>query len=147
MLYKWIVALHACGALSDVALGHATTHNAAFVITPCCYRSNSHLNVPLRAKDTSEIVEARPASWLGVDALDFEVLNLIAERQGDIETSSRAAHTICALRLNAIMKHHNLLRKEATIDCKQELDLSIKTVDTQIHYLFQNKDTTINEKV
>ena len=38
-----IVALHACGALTDVALGHAVTNAAGFVITPCCFRSNDFL--------------------------------------------------------------------------------------------------------
>jgi hypothetical protein len=29
-----VVALHACGALSDVALGHAVSQGAGFVICP-----------------------------------------------------------------------------------------------------------------
>lgn len=40
-----VVALHACGGLSDVALGHAVCQGAGFVITPCCFRSNPHLRV------------------------------------------------------------------------------------------------------
>ena len=121
-----VVALHACGALSDVALGHATSHDAAFVITPCCYRSNSHLRVSIRDNDTGGIVEARPASWLGLKSLELEALNLIAERQGDIGISSKAAHTICALRANAVLGHHSLASME-TISDRGQLELSIKT--------------------
>ncbi|KAL3767243.1 hypothetical protein ACHAW5_005254 [Stephanodiscus triporus] len=42
-----VVALHACGALSDVALGHAVRQGAGFVVCPCCFLSNSHLRVPV----------------------------------------------------------------------------------------------------
>ena len=42
-----VVALHACGGLSDVAIGHALAHRAAaFVVAPCCYCANANLQVP-----------------------------------------------------------------------------------------------------
>jgi SAM-dependent methyltransferase len=44
-----VVALHACGALSDVALAQAVRHRAAFLVCPCCYLAHQGLKVPTAA--------------------------------------------------------------------------------------------------
>jgi hypothetical protein len=41
-----VVALHACGALSDVAVAQAVRLQAAFLVCPCCFCSNKHLKLP-----------------------------------------------------------------------------------------------------
>uniref|UniRef100_A0A7S1YSU2 Methyltransferase domain-containing protein n=1 Tax=Ditylum brightwellii TaxID=49249 RepID=A0A7S1YSU2_9STRA len=51
-----VVALHACGTLSDVALGHAVMNDAAFVICPCCFRSNTHLRVMIPNNGEESVV-------------------------------------------------------------------------------------------
>lgn len=63
-----VVALHACGTLSDVALSHAANHGASFVVCPCCFRSNPHLCVPVQR----EFLSAN--EWLGVDADYFDAI-------------------------------------------------------------------------
>ena len=88
-----VIALHACGHLSDVALAHAVQRGAGFVICPCCFRSNPHLRIPI----TREVVE----DWLGVPPEDWNALKLIAEVQGDTILQSKATATICALRAHA----------------------------------------------
>jgi len=88
-----VVALHACGHLSDVALAHAVQRGAGFVICPCCFRSNPHLRIPI----TRNVVE----DWLGVPSQDWNALKLLAEVQGDVLLQSQAMATICAIRANA----------------------------------------------
>ena len=89
-----VVALHACGALSDVALGHASRESAGYVITPCCFRSNPQLRVGTETVD----------EWLDVESTAYESLKQLAELQGDISMSSRAMHSICGLRASAVQR-------------------------------------------
>jgi len=42
-----VVALHACGSLSDVAMAQAVRHQAGFLVCPCCYLANQNLRVPV----------------------------------------------------------------------------------------------------
>ena len=100
-----VVALHACGALSDVALGHAAREGAGFVICPCCFRSNPQLRVALPApslKDDIELVTVD--EWLHVESAAYESLIQLAELQGDIGMSSTAMHSICGLRARAVQR-------------------------------------------
>jgi len=112
-----VVALHACGALSDVALGHAVRESAGFVICPCCFRSNPQLRVALPASLTddgnSESLKATSSNdielvtvdeWLNVESAPYESLKQLAELQGDIGMSSRAMHSICGLRARAVQR-------------------------------------------
>jgi SAM-dependent methyltransferase len=94
-----VVALHACGTLSDVALSHAANHGASFVVCPCCFRSNPHLRVPAQR----EFLSAN--EWLGVDADYFDAIKSLAEIQGDARLASEATHTICAMRAAAVQRH------------------------------------------
>lgn len=88
-----VVALHACGHLTDVALAHAVQRGAGFVICPCCFRSNAQLRIP----KTRQVVE----DWLGLSAEDWNAVKLIAEVQGDTALQSEATATICAIRAHA----------------------------------------------
>jgi SAM-dependent methyltransferase len=114
-----VVALHACGTLSDVALGHAVNHGASFVVCPCCFRSNRHLRVPVHPdrRNDKEFLSAH--EWLGVDADYFDTIQSLAEIQGDARLASEAMHTICAMRAAAFQRHSEK-RKES-------LHVSIKT--------------------
>ncbi|GKY95987.1 hypothetical protein MPSEU_000559200 [Mayamaea pseudoterrestris] len=93
-----VVALHACGTLTDVALGHAVLHNASFVICPCCFCSHPHLRVPTRGQSVDKHASLTASDWLDVDAIKLGELQRIAEIQGDMQTANQAIHSICALR-------------------------------------------------
>lgn len=99
-----VVALHACGALSDVALGHATCQGAGFVICPCCFKSNPHLRVSIPAEESSITDLVTAEDFLGVDPLEYGQLQHLAELQGDINIASKAMHTICGLRASAVSR-------------------------------------------
>lgn len=108
-----VVALHACGVLTDVALGHAVRNQADFVICPCCFRSNPHLLVPhgFGHFNTGLSVD----DWLDVDSSQLRTLQLLAEVQGDMGLAKQAIHTICALRACAVQRH-----------CRVNVDISIR---------------------
>lgn len=91
-----VVALHACGHLSDVALAHAIQHEAGFVICPCCFLSNPTLSIP----GTGEKVE----DFLDIPSSEWWALKYLAEVQGDAALSSEAIHTICAVRADAVSR-------------------------------------------
>lgn len=48
-----VVALHACGSLSDVAMAQAVRHQAGFLVCPCCYLANQNLQVPVTLASSS----------------------------------------------------------------------------------------------
>jgi hypothetical protein len=116
-----VVALHACGALSDVALGHAACQGAGFVVCPCCFLSNSHLkvSVPSGSKDSSDLVTVE--EWLKVDPTQYGHLKQLAEVQGDINIASEAMHTLCGLRSMAVVR---LWQGSRTPEA--ELDVTLK---------------------
>jgi hypothetical protein len=97
-----VVALHACGHLSDVALAHAIQRRAGFVIVPCCFNSNPHLRIP-SSSSSSPVRETVP-DWLGVPPEDWSALKLLAEVQGDIPLASEAIGILCAVRAEAARK-------------------------------------------
>jgi len=91
-----VVALHACGHLSDVALGHAVQNGADFCICPCCFSSNSHL----------QVFDQDVTDFLDIDPGDWSALKQVAEVQGDSALAQSAIHTICAIRAKALEKRH-----------------------------------------
>lgn len=97
-----VVALHACGALADVALGHAVSHGAGFVVCPCCYLSNSRLRVSMPNAEGHHTKPATVEEWLMVEPIQYEQLKRTAEVQGDIKLASEAMHTVCGLRSLAV---------------------------------------------
>uniref|UniRef100_A0A7S3VG58 Methyltransferase domain-containing protein n=1 Tax=Chaetoceros debilis TaxID=122233 RepID=A0A7S3VG58_9STRA len=115
-----IIALHACGVLTDVALGHAVANHAAFVITPCCFRSNPKLMITVPKKEELESVETiidvegqtealSASTWLGMKEDALLSLTRAAEIQGDIDISGLAIHTLCALRANSVANYFNAI--------------------------------------
>mmetsp|Transcript_46459 Transcript_46459/g.98545 ORF Transcript_46459/g.98545 Transcript_46459/m.98545 type:complete len:815 (+) Transcript_46459:84-2528(+) len=115
-----VVALHACGALTDVALGHAVCQGAGFVICPCCFQSNPHLRVSIPTDEGRELVMS--SHWLDVDSSLYEHLKQLAELQGDYQMAGKAMHTICGLRLKAVDRLWHSSRWPSA-----ELDIAIKT--------------------
>mmetsp|Transcript_6403 Transcript_6403/g.13042 ORF Transcript_6403/g.13042 Transcript_6403/m.13042 type:complete len:915 (+) Transcript_6403:246-2990(+) len=103
-----VVALHACGVLTDVALGHATCMNASFVICPCCFCSYPYLFVSaLKQNEKSDKSERMQApEWLDIHSSDLNQLRKLCEIQGDRSLALEAIHSLCALRLNAVSKRH-----------------------------------------
>jgi SAM-dependent methyltransferase len=99
-----VVALHACGHLSDVALGHAVHRRAGFVIVPCCFNSNPHLTMPYHGGDGDGDDDISVPTWLGIPPDDWSALKLLAEVQGDIELANEATAIVCALRAKAAAK-------------------------------------------
>ena len=123
--YDIIVALHACGALSDVALGHAAANNAGFVITPCCFRSNSFLNVSLPSHGGKKELLMRPSEFLGMEEESMVALTSAAELQGDIKNAGEAIHTLCALRAQAVKTYWQECCTDEVQPCYY--DVQIKT--------------------
>eukprot|EP00978_Attheya_sp_CCMP212_P048913 scaffold593182_cov63-Attheya_sp.AAC.1 len=130
-----VVALHACGALSDVALGHAVTSGASFAICPCCFRSNPQLRVKVPTTTTPSSLTpnnsnrlATVAEWLNVagkeEEQQFETLKSLAEVQGDMDTAAEAIHSICALRADAVMRHHP---ETNDYEAKNKIQVELKT--------------------
>ena len=111
-----IVALHACGALSDVAIGHAVKNGASFVVCPCCFRSNPHLKVP------SHHGLLPVSDWLQIDDKQMVALQQVAEIQGDMKMAGKAIHSICALRAASAQNYYNSGIEEGV-----NLEISIKT--------------------
>ena len=130
-----VVALHACGALSDVALGHAVSNSAGFVITPCCFRSNPFLNVSLPSQEsTIEEVLVRPSKWLGMDEESMAALTSAAELQGDIKNAGEAIHTLCALRAQAVKRNW----KDKSLDGSSDSALVVQIKSFPIGFSTRN---------
>jgi 2-polyprenyl-3-methyl-5-hydroxy-6-metoxy-1,4-benzoquinol methylase len=110
-----VVALHACGHLSDVALAHALQRKAGFVIVPCCFNSNPHLTIP---SDSNQQVSV-PA-WLDIPNDDWSTLKLLAEIQGDVTLANEAIATVCAVRANAACRYLSL-DNPTTVDTERKV--------------------------
>jgi Methyltransferase domain len=111
--FDMVVALHACGALTDVALGHALSSHASFVICPCCFRSNPLLRVTAGLNRRGNKNKLLAEDFLGVRTETYDTLKLLAEIQGDSNLANRAIHSICALRASAV--HAHLLKEEIDV--------------------------------
>jgi len=118
-----VVALHACGHLSDVALAHAIHRRAGFVIVPCCFNSNPHLMIPVSdgGGSSSNGNTTTVPDWLGLPSSDWSALKMLCEVQDDIPLASEAIGILCAVRAEAAKKKISLLSKskennEASID-------------------------------
>ena len=60
-----VVALHACGSLSDVAMAQAVRHQAGFLVCPCCYLANQNLQVPVTLASSSGAAVAPAGTMTG----------------------------------------------------------------------------------
>ena len=89
-----VVALHACGPLSDVAARHAAIHGASLAMVSCCYMKHREMK-PLAGGMTA-------AEWLDVPAPMHEAVLRAAELQGDADVADVAMHSLAALRAAAV---------------------------------------------
>ena len=97
-----VVALHACGDLSDAALDYAVDHRCAFCICPCCYTKRYIANfVPpyllqhqaMLDQATRDCTDPRTA---------LTILGKLAETDERPDLLRRAAIVINAMRLRSI---------------------------------------------
>jgi Methyltransferase domain len=105
-----VVALHACGNLSDVALDYATQRQCSFLICPCCY-TKRFLVLPPRStaatvhgelfskseSETKFVEDASDPETIPVDTM--AVLSRLAELNEHASVRHRAALIINATRL------------------------------------------------
>jgi hypothetical protein len=88
-----VVALHACGDLSDLALQFAAKMGAPFVICPCCY-TKQNLLTPYGFQ----------ASWRRQLENDDKTLGRLAELSEEPSVSKRAMTVINSIRLHDVAK-------------------------------------------
>ena len=102
----FVVALHACGDLSDMALHFAKMHNTNFIICPCCY--------PKRYLAPFE------PYWHGLckNATEVDSLSRLVELDDHREVSRRAMLVI------------NSMRRRAFVEKRQ--DVKLEEFDTKI---------------
>jgi SAM-dependent methyltransferase len=124
-----VVALHACGDLSDAALHHAThtLHGCSFLICPCCYTKRylttsfwepalSRNGSFVATMDTTEPVHAADANPNSMDSIRNPL-------------SSWDAPTISTLlRLAELNEHPNVRHRAATLINTARLQRSVDTV-------------------
>jgi predicted RNA methylase len=103
----FVVALHACGGLSDLALRSAVQNNCKFLVCPCCYlktpivlpvlpRQRSPPGGDSEGEDTPITCELQQLS-----AADRQTLLRLAESDNRA-VSLRASHMINSARLHAL---------------------------------------------
>jgi hypothetical protein len=85
-----VVALHACGDLSDLALAFAQQLRCSFVICPCCY--------------TKRYIHSFSPSWhsLVKNAEERVVMSRLAELNERPHISKRAMRVINSMRLHCV---------------------------------------------
>jgi SAM-dependent methyltransferase len=130
-----VVALHACGHLTDIALAHAIHRRAGFVIAPCCFNSNRYLTIP--AQPSSSSSSGRPSSvheWHNVPETDWRMLQSVAEIQGDIETASTGMKIICGIRAATVEQKWN----NSGMTAKQQEGRNVEILAFPIEYSTRN---------
>lgn len=87
----FVVALHACGDLSDMALSFASSHNCKFIICPCCY--------PKR------YLAPFVPHWHGLvsDENEIDTLSRLVELDDHREISRRAMIVVNSMRQSAFL--------------------------------------------
>ena len=95
---NFVVALHACGDLSDMALSIASKYNCDFVICPCCYTKRY-------------LIPFRPYWHTFCNDLEIDSLSRLAELSDRPEISLRSMTIINSLRKGEFQKQHVTLEK------------------------------------
>ena len=112
-----VVALHACGGLSDAALDFAISRQICFVICPCCHLKHQRLE-PKHGWSSLCDVEASLSEEVDMRNEDpNEKANQILRRLAEIDRrdiSWRALYIIAALRLEVVKRSD----KSRRINCK-----------------------------
>ena len=105
-----VVALHACGGLSDLALHYAATHQCKFLVCPCCYLKTPFcLPTSAAAPLVPLAVETAPSQQAYTERL---ALLRLAESDNRA-CSLRASHIINSQRLSCL---HSILRNTGHSD-------------------------------
>jgi hypothetical protein len=103
----FVVALHACGGLSDLALRCAVQNNCKFLVCPCCYLKTP-IVLPIIVRGSTQQAgenkdgEAPSASEIQqLSAEDRQTLLRLAESDNRA-VSLRASHVVNSARLHAL---------------------------------------------
>lgn len=108
-----VVALHACGGLSDLALHYAATHLCKFLICPCCYLKTPYC---MPSSPSAPVVPLTVETATSEDAYT-ERLALLRLAESDSRACSlRASHIVNSQRLTAldtILKNSPGVEKDA----------------------------------
>lgn len=108
-----VVALHACGGLSDLALHYAAMHQCKFLVCPCCYLKTPHC-MPVSAH-TPIVPMYRDASL--DEVAHSERLAVLRLAESDNRACSvRASHIINSQRLSALQ---SILRSQQQEDSEK----------------------------
>jgi hypothetical protein len=95
-----IVALHACGDLSDLAMAFATRLNIPFVVCPCCYTKRYlHEQHQYQPKWWWSSSSSSNNNWTEEE---FQIMARLAELNERPHVSKRAVQIINSMRLNSL---------------------------------------------
>jgi hypothetical protein len=104
----FVVALHACGGLSDLALRCAVQNKCKFLVCPCCYLKTPFV-LPVAPRQTNARSEEDASRDGAFSASDAQQLNaedrqtLLRLAESDNRTVSlRASHVINSARMHAL---------------------------------------------
>lgn len=104
-----VVALHACGDLSDLALQFAQENNCDFMLCPCCYtkRCNTKTIQPLWCQLIDEENSAPVLDLSSTDESETtpsHIIGRLAETDTQPEISSKARIIINSMRLHGVRR-------------------------------------------
>ena len=108
-----LVALHACGGLSDAALDFAYSRQIPFIICPCCHLKHLHLE-PTGGWSSLCDLESRSFESKESEEQSSQVLRKLAELDRR-DISWRALRVIAALRMKSIKKKYPANRLQCTL--------------------------------
>ena len=105
-----VVALHACGDLSDLALAFSDQLSCPFVLCPCCYTKhyNSLFFEPAWCKVVSSSNVELGESRENENDSAVKVIGRLAELNEDPEVSRRAMTAINSMRLASVRGRYNV---------------------------------------
>jgi len=118
---NFVVALHACGDLSDMALHFATIYHTNFIIAPCCY--------------TKRYLKPFTPYWhtLCTDVNEVHTLSRLVELDDHREVSRRAMLVINSMRQSAFTKDDNDTdTKSSSNKGKKKIDVNLEEFDSKI---------------
>lgn len=106
-----VVALHACGDLSDLALQFAQENNCDFMLCPCCYtkRYNTKTIQPLWCQliDKEDLSPMDASSSQETNATPSHIVGRLAETDTQPEISSKARTIINSMRIHGVANSYD----------------------------------------
>jgi len=115
---NFVVALHACGDLSDMALHFATIYHTNFIIAPCCY--------------TKRYLKPFAPYWhtLCTDVNEVHTLSRLVELDDHRDVSRRAMLVINSMRQSAFTKDNDT--KSSRKEGKKKIHVNLEEFDSKI---------------